>query len=139
VLYTNKEEKLDNIRVISSVFSYKNYIFKLTECKNACHFSDANFRALLRTSIGDSIDGVAAYSVSDGEAFAKSLLSDEKKRGSWLYILLSVITAAIPKAQSQSLTLTYDGGQVAAGFSCGNLILSDKELKTFKLSAPDIG
>ena len=139
VLYTNKREKLDDIELLLSAFSYKNYIFKLTECKNICHFSDANLRTLLRSSLGDSIDGVAAYSVKETEAFIKILLLDEGERSSKIYILLAALTAAIAKTSSQALTLTYDGGRVCVGFLHGNLLLSDEELKTFKLSAPDIG
>ena len=138
VLYTNKREMLNEAEVFTSAFSYKNYIFKLVECKNVIHFSDAVLRALSRLSLGDSIDGVAVYSVKDNEVVLKTLLASEKKRECKHYIILAALTAALPRLSSGRGTLCCEGSTLDVSFSQGELLLSDKELKTFKLSAPDI-
>lgn len=138
VLYTKKKEIIDEIEIFVSAFSYKNYIFKVCECKNSAFFADANLRALLRSSIEDSIDGVAVYSIEKDEVLVKLLPSDMQSGSLRLYALLATATAALSRSSSKCLTLTYGGGCVCVEIRHDEILLSDKTLRMFKLSAPDI-
>ena len=57
VLCANKRENIDGIDLNVSLVSYKNRIYKLTRCAHAEHCSDSSLRTLLRSGLGDSIDG----------------------------------------------------------------------------------
>ncbi len=139
LLYANKRENVDEMETFVSSFSYKNRIFKLVECKYASHFSDANLRTLLRSSIEDSIDGVAAYSLQGSEATVKYILTDPSDASSLLNILLAVATAALSKGVfSPDLTVKYDGGKIRVTLWGDELAVSDEKMEIFTLTAPNI-
>ena len=96
VLYSNKRENVDDTELFVSAVSFRDRIFKLVTCTNAEHFSDVALRALLRSGIGDSIDGVAAYSMDDGGADIRYLLRESCSE-------FDVISAFLTVAQSEYL------------------------------------
>ena len=138
VLYTSKKESVNEIEIFTSAYSYKNYIFKLAECENSRHFADTGLRTVLRNALGDSIDGVAAYSVEKNEASVKFLLAEPQNVGCRLYIFLAIATAVLSKHPCDSLTVKYDGCRLCVKSHGGELAVFDETLEIFTLSLPDI-
>ena len=138
VICANKAENVGVVDLNVSVFSYKNRIFKITKCARAEHFADSSLRALLRSGIGDSIDGVAAYSCFDGEVYARYLLAKSDSVSDALYLLLSVATAVFEKASvTDELKVKSDGFELSVN-RCGEMLsVSDEKCDIYTLGMPD--
>ena len=99
-IYTNKTETVDEIPILVSAWSFKNYIFKVTECKDAELFSDSSLKSFMRNSIADSIDGVAAYSLNKNKVKMRYKLLSSSDESAALYILDAVSTEIFSKCDS---------------------------------------
>ena len=91
-IYTNKTETVDEIPILVSAWSFKNYIFKVTECKDAELFSDSSLKSFMRNSIVDSIDGVEAYSIDKGKVKLRCTLLNPHDENTELYAICAAST-----------------------------------------------
>ena len=139
VLYSNKREIIDETELAVSAVSFKDRIFKLVECVDAKHFSDVSLRALLRSCLGDSVDGVAAYSVEEGGAFVRYLLLDGRDECGGIFVLLTVAHAIFAKSCGmESLTLRTNKDAVSVRRFDDGLAICDERREIYVLSARDL-
>ena len=108
-IYANKTENVDGVSILSSAYSFKNYIFKITECENADHFSDSSLRSYMRNSITDSIDGVAAYSVEKRTVKMRYHLLNSSDKSAALFSLIAVATDVFSKYDFRKMTVIMSG------------------------------
>jgi hypothetical protein len=137
-LYTNKQENIDGIALNVSAVSCKDRIYKLTRCANAEHFAHSSLRTLLRSGLGDSIDGVAAYSLNGGDVQVRCILSGDESAVSYLFILLSVASAVFEKESSLDALTVKTNSLTILAVRCGEFIsVCDEKCEIYTLVAPD--
>lgn len=138
VLCAKRQENVDGIDLNVSLVSYKNRIYKLTRCAHAEHFSDSSLRTLLRSGLGDSIDGASAYSHNGDEVLVRYLLSEDASASDGLYVLLAVATAVFEGGGStEALTVKSDNLTLSVGRCPNALSVCDEKCEIYTLNAPD--
>ena len=137
-IYTNKREKVDGMTLNVSARSYKNRIYKLVRCAHAEHFSDTSQRALLRSGIEDSIDGVIAYSKEVGAVKLRYVTAGKVCPSDALYVFSAVASAVFDEDFNEDkLTLKTDKLTLSAQRRGEHISLCDENYEIYTLFAPD--
>lgn len=131
-LYANKREIVDEMPISVTAWSFKSYIFKLTKCEDAKFFSDSALRSFLRNSLGDSVDGAAAYSYAMEGVRLKYLLLNPKDELSEAYIFLAAATQVFSeKANIKKTVIRLGDKEISVRQNEDFLVISKRECDFF--------